>query len=124
MRSLSIALCQVACVLVAFGLAAFAQSDRGTITGTVSDPAGAVIGGAAVEARNVATDAVYPVATSATGNFTIAQLDAFGSRADFERRVYALSGSLQSAVDIGLGAAISFLWLSNGERDRRILINS
>ena len=76
MRSPSIALCHVACGLVAFGLAAFAQSDRGTITGTVSDPAGAVIGGAAVEARNVATDAVYPVATSATGNYTIAQLPA------------------------------------------------
>jgi Carboxypeptidase regulatory-like domain len=55
---------------------AFAQSDRGTITGTVSDPAGAVIANATIEARNVATGAVYPVASSATGNYTIAQLPA------------------------------------------------
>jgi hypothetical protein len=55
---------------------AFAQSDRGTITGTVSDPAGAVVAGAAIEARNVATGAVYPVASSGTGNYTIAQLPA------------------------------------------------
>src|ERR1700758_2810163 len=55
MRFLSIAL-----GLIAAGFAVSAQRDRGTITGTVSDPAGAVVAGAAVEARNVATGAVYP----------------------------------------------------------------
>ena len=50
------------------------QSDRGTITGTVSDPAGAVVPGAAVEARNTETAAVYPVAASSTGNYTIPEL--------------------------------------------------
>ena len=71
MRSLVIAV--GLCVLV---VAAFAQSDRGTITGTVSDPAGAVVAGAAIEARNTETGAVYPVAASGTGNYTIAQLPA------------------------------------------------
>ncbi len=71
MRSLLIAVC---CFVFAF--AAFAQSDRGTINGTVSDPTGAVIANAAIEAKNVATGAVYPVASSATGNYTIAQLPA------------------------------------------------
>ncbi|HEY6340812.1 MAG TPA: TonB-dependent receptor [Bryobacteraceae bacterium] len=52
------------------------RADRGTITGTISDPAGAVVAGAAIEARNVATGAVYPVASSSTGNYTIAQLPA------------------------------------------------
>jgi len=56
--------------------AAFAQTDRGTITGTISDPAGALVAGAAVEARNVATGSVFPVASSATGNYTIANLPA------------------------------------------------
>jgi len=32
-----------------FALAIWAQSDRGTITGTVADPAGAVVSGAAIE---------------------------------------------------------------------------
>lgn len=57
-------------------LAAFAQSDRGTITGAISDPAGAVVAGAMIEAKNVATGAVYPTASSGTGNYTIAQLPA------------------------------------------------
>lgn len=55
-------------------VSAFAQSDRGTITGAISDPAGAVIAGAAIEARNVATGSVYPTVSSATGNYTIGQL--------------------------------------------------
>ncbi len=56
--------------------AAFAQTDRGTITGTISDPAGAVIAAAAIEAKNVDTGALYPTASSGTGNYTIAQLPA------------------------------------------------
>lgn len=62
--------------LFAFSWAVFAQTDRGTITGTVSDPAGAIIASATIEARNVATGAVYPTASSGTGNYTIAQLPA------------------------------------------------
>ena len=62
--------------LFTLSFTAFAQSDRGTITGTIADPAGAVIANAAVEARNVATGAVYPVASSGTGNYTIPQLPA------------------------------------------------
>ncbi|PWU10309.1 MAG: hypothetical protein C5B51_04510 [Terriglobia bacterium] len=60
--------------LLTLAVTAFAQSDRGTITGTISDPAGAVIANATVEARNVATGAVYNGASSATGNYTLGQL--------------------------------------------------
>ena len=61
-------------LLLVSAASVFAQSDRGTITGTVADPAGAVIANAGVEARNTETGAVYPVATSTTGNYTIVQL--------------------------------------------------
>ena len=53
---------------------AFAQSDRGTITGTVSDPAGAVVPGAAVVAVHVATGARYETVTTPTGNYTVLSL--------------------------------------------------
>jgi len=55
---------------------AFGQSDRGTITGTVQDPGGAVIGKAPLEARNVETGSIYQVATSETGNYAFPQLPA------------------------------------------------
>jgi hypothetical protein len=53
---------------------AFAQSDRGTITGTVSDPAGAVVASAAIQVRNTATGVVYEAASTDTGNYTLVQL--------------------------------------------------
>ncbi len=63
------------CVLLVFG-AAYAQGDRGTITGTVADAAGAMVPNVPIEAKNTETGAVYKAASSATGNYTIAQLPA------------------------------------------------
>src|SRR5580700_8994815 len=71
MRHVAVVVCLSICAF-----AAFAQSDRGTITGTIVDPAGAVIAGAMIDAKNVATGAVYPTASSDTGKYTIAQLPA------------------------------------------------
>src|SRR2546425_12464916 len=65
----------VICIFV-FSITALAQTDRGTITGTVSDATGAVIPGATIEAKNVATGAVYQAGSSETGNYTLAQLPA------------------------------------------------
>src|SRR5258707_4655497 len=65
----------VACLFL-FCVAGFAQSDRGTITGTIGDPAGAVVAGAKVEARNVETGTPYEVASTGTGNYTLSQLPA------------------------------------------------
>jgi len=50
---------------------AFAQSNQGTITGTISDPAGAVIASAQIEVRNADTGVVYRGGSSNTGNFVI-----------------------------------------------------
>jgi hypothetical protein len=65
----------VFCLLL-LAVPGFSQSDRGTITGTVSDPAGAVVASAPIQARNSQTGVVYDAATSATGNYTIGQLPA------------------------------------------------
>src|SRR5258705_160036 len=68
MRSLVLALL--------LSLSLFAQGDRGTITGTISDPTGALVASAPVEARNTQTGALYQAASTATGNYTLAQLPA------------------------------------------------
>ncbi len=56
--------------------ATFAQSDRGTITGTVKDPAEAVVAGASVTVRNTATGTEQKTVTTETGNYTITSLPA------------------------------------------------
>jgi hypothetical protein len=62
------------CVLAP--LVVLAQSDRGTITGTISDPAGAVVANAPIQAKNMATGVVYDAASTTTGNYTLPQLPA------------------------------------------------
>ena len=52
----------------------FAQTDRGTLTGTVTDPSGGVIPAARITLTNVGTDARYETVTTATGNYTLASL--------------------------------------------------
>jgi hypothetical protein len=59
---------------LALALTAWAQSERGSITGVVTDPAGAVIANATVEGKNAETGAVYQAATTATGNYVITEL--------------------------------------------------
>src|SRR5215469_10692513 len=61
----------VAALVLASGAAAFAQSNQGTITGTISDPAGAVIAAAQIVAKNAETGVVYQGGTSNTGNYVI-----------------------------------------------------
>ena len=59
-----------------FSPAVLAQTDRGTLTGTVSDPSGAVIPGVSIEAKNIQTGATYQAGSSETGNYTLTQLPA------------------------------------------------
>ena len=52
----------------------FAQTFRGTILGTVSDPNGAVVAGAKVTARNTSTGLERSTTTDEAGNYTIPEL--------------------------------------------------
>jgi hypothetical protein len=51
-----------------------AQTFRGTILGTVTDPSGNVVAGATVKVRNTATGLERTVTTSASGSYTISEL--------------------------------------------------
>ena len=61
-------------LFLASALVLFGQTDRGTITGTVSDPAGAVVSSAPLALANTGTGAQYQAATTETGNYTFGQL--------------------------------------------------
>ena len=67
MKSLLLSVC-----LFMFAWTAFAQGDRGTITGTIADPGGAVVANASVEAKQVETGAIFAAVSTATGNYMIA----------------------------------------------------
>jgi hypothetical protein len=61
-------------IFLGLSVPGWAQSDRGTITGTVADATGAVIPGVTIEAKNMSTGTTYQAGTSETGNFTLPQL--------------------------------------------------
>src|ERR1700680_2621072 len=62
-----------ACLVVVASLA-LGQGGSGTITGTITDPGGAVVPGATVEAKNTETGVVFAAVSTNTGNYTISQL--------------------------------------------------
>src|ERR1039457_1406084 len=73
-------------------LLAVAQTDRGTITGTIADPTGAVVPGVTVHATDAATGAEYDTVTTATGNYSLLSLpagiyDLTASAAGFEKYI-------------------------------------
>jgi hypothetical protein len=53
---------------------ALAQTDRATLTGTVTDPRGAVVRGASVTAKAVASGLTYTVLTNSAGVYVISSL--------------------------------------------------
>jgi hypothetical protein len=65
----------VSCLLVIHAVV-FAQSDRGTITGTIVDPGGAMVPNASIEVKNVNTGAVYQASSTMTDNCVLPQLPA------------------------------------------------
>jgi hypothetical protein len=62
------------CVLTLFAVAAFAQSERGTITGVVHDSSGAVVPGAKVSIVNQSTKVTLSVNSNEAGEYTMPSL--------------------------------------------------
>jgi len=65
---------QLIVFLLVLASLAFGQVGNGTITGAVTDPAGAVVPGVAVTAKNTGTGVVFSAVTTNTGNYTISDL--------------------------------------------------
>jgi len=68
-------LCLSLASLLALSLALQAQTNRGAISGTVSDPSGAVIAGATVRITNAGTNQSFTMKTADNGTYEQSQLD-------------------------------------------------
>ena len=65
---------RIVTILLCYSLAVLAQSQSGTIVGTVSDQAGAVVPGAPVELRNEGTQFVRTVPANANGQYVASSI--------------------------------------------------
>ncbi len=61
-------------LLLCFASLGFGQTSLATVTGTISDPTGAVVANAPVSLKNVDNGQVYAAASTDTGNYTVTQL--------------------------------------------------
>src|ERR1051326_4331791 len=67
----SISLVQLSIAVCTFLSVAFAQESRATISGTITDPQGALVPGAKVEVKNLATNVVTTVETNERGIYAV-----------------------------------------------------
>ena len=58
-------------ILLLFALAAFGQSDLGSITGAILDPQGSSVPNASIDIKNVDNGTVYHGGTSGSGNYVV-----------------------------------------------------
>ena len=65
-RSVSVVACLLLCALAVFG-----QGNRGSITGTITDPQGGVTPNASIDVKNMDTGEVFHGGASSTGNFVV-----------------------------------------------------
>jgi len=102
--------------LFLFVAAASAQSDYGTITGSVSDTARTPVAGASIQAKNVETGAVYKASSVQAGNYTLSQLPpgkyqltarSFGFKGYEHKDVVVVQPGQTQRVDIPIGDFIS-----------------
>jgi outer membrane receptor protein involved in Fe transport len=96
-----------------------AQSDRGTITGRVFDPAAAVIPAARVEAVHQGTRVRYSAATNETGAYTIQQLPV--GMYDLTAEAPGFSRYLHRGVEINVAQTVTLnVTLSVGTVDQTV----
>jgi hypothetical protein len=102
--------------LLLFVTVASAQSDFGTITGSVSDTARTPVAGASIEAKNVETGAVHKAGSVPSGGYTLSQLPAgkyeltatsFGFKRYVHKDVVVVEAGQTQRVDIPIGDFIS-----------------
>src|SRR5262249_23999860 len=73
-RHVAAALGAAYCLTVCIPASLYAQSERGTISGTVKDSSGAVIPGAKVQITNRSTNTVSPSVTMDAGDYAVPSL--------------------------------------------------
>jgi len=65
---------KLAAICGLFSACLFGQAGTGTITGVITDPAGAAIPSAPIEVKNVETNVPYPTVSTETGAYTVPRL--------------------------------------------------
>src|SRR5437764_10163018 len=90
----------LAFIIILIAGTALAQTFRGTILGTVTDASGALVSGATVKVRNVATGLERTTQTSADGSYSIPELPIGPYQVTVTQSGFQTSSTTNVAVDV------------------------
>ncbi|MGA9720237.1 MAG: carboxypeptidase regulatory-like domain-containing protein [Acidobacteriaceae bacterium] len=93
--------------LVIAGTQALAQSDTSSISGTVTDPSGAVVPNAKVTARNEATGQTRNVTTNSVGAYTLTNIPSGSYTVTVESQGFQTAVQQGMHVDPSIGAQVN-----------------
>lgn len=122
MRNAGISLALFLCLFLSASIA-WAQSDRGTITGRVTDPQGAAIANAKVTVINNSTNESREVTTSDEGNYTLAELKADSYKVTIEAQGFKASTTPDIVVAVQVTRRVDFT-LEIGEITSVVTVSS
>ena len=111
MKAITKLLCFLS-VLALCSVYVLGQRDTGTITGTVTDPSGAVVSGATVTTKSVGTGATRSVTTNNSGAYTIAglppgQYDVTVESPNFSKFTQRISVTVGSTNEVSAKLAVA-----------------
>ncbi len=99
-----------------------AQTFRGTILGTVTDPSGAVVSGAKVTVRNTSTGLERTAQTSADGSYSIPELPIGTYSVTVSQAGFQTSVTTNVTVDVATERRVDFT-LKTGEVSTRVEVS-
>ncbi|HET9529962.1 MAG TPA: TonB-dependent receptor [Blastocatellia bacterium] len=119
----SVALCLLLMQATAVGVWAQTQITTGVIQGTVLDPAGAVVSGANVEARNIETNLAKSSTTDSDGRFVFLQLPPGRYTVTVTKQGFATL--IQENLNLTVGQAITLnLSMKISQLEERIIVSA
>src|SRR5258708_1161155 len=103
--------------------AAWAQTSKGSVTGTVTDPQGAVVSGAQVKATNSDTGTPFPTTTDSSGVFRFNLIPAGAYRVEISASGFS---AVQDSVTVvaGSDSSVGTLKLAVGQATTTVEVNA
>ncbi len=100
------------------------QVIKGSISGTVIDPQGAVVSGAQVKAKNEQTGGVFTTTSDNSGNFRLNLLPVGTYNVEVTAQGFKTSTHIGVTVDAGTDAGVGSLKMSVGEASTTVEVSA
>ncbi len=111
------------CFCLSFSFLALGQSNKGSITGNVTDPSAASVPDAVIKAVNVDTRVTYSTVTNSTGNYSLLELPVGFYDVSIKANGFRLSSVPRLQINVGQRASLAVV-LEIGSLDQTAVVTA